>query len=129
PISCRPRFSTPRSSASSPSTRVRKTAHIHRGWPRNREESSTGDLRRKLRDATDITIRTDRQRGPVGCASRGLAPRVKGAIALYLRQAYANHMPDRPLHPRTRAVHHGIRRSQYGEMAEALFLTQGFAYD
>jgi O-succinylhomoserine sulfhydrylase len=32
-------------------------------------------------------------------------------------------------HPRTRAVHHGIRRSQYGEMAEALFLTQGFAYD
>lgn len=33
------------------------------------------------------------------------------------------------LHPRTRAVHHGIRRSQYGEMAEALFMTQGFAYD
>ena len=35
----------------------------------------------------------------------------------------------RPLHPRTKAVHHGTRRSQYGEMAEALFLTQGFAYD
>ena len=34
-----------------------------------------------------------------------------------------------PRHPRTRAVHAGIRRSQYGEMAEALFLTQGFAYD
>ena len=33
------------------------------------------------------------------------------------------------LHPRTRAVHAGTRRSQYGEMAEALFLTQGFAYD
>ena len=33
------------------------------------------------------------------------------------------------LHPRTRAVHHGTRRSQYGEMAEAIFLTQGFAYD
>ncbi|SIQ65045.1 O-succinylhomoserine sulfhydrylase [Paracoccus thiocyanatus] len=33
------------------------------------------------------------------------------------------------LHPRTRAVHHGIRRSQYGEMAEALFMTQGFSYD
>lgn len=31
-------------------------------------------------------------------------------------------------HPRTRAVHAGIRRSQYGELAEALFLTQGFAY-
>ena len=38
-------------------------------------------------------------------------------------------MSQKPLHPRTRAVHHGIRRSQYGEMAEALFLTQGFAYD
>ncbi|MBL9054948.1 MAG: O-succinylhomoserine sulfhydrylase [Rhodobacteraceae bacterium] len=31
-------------------------------------------------------------------------------------------------HPRTQAVHHGTRRSQYGEMAEAIFLTQGFAY-
>ncbi len=30
---------------------------------------------------------------------------------------------------RTRLVHHGIRRSQYGEMAEAIFMTQGFAYD
>ncbi|MTH65385.1 O-succinylhomoserine sulfhydrylase [Paracoccus shanxieyensis] len=38
-------------------------------------------------------------------------------------------MSDKALHPRTRAVHHGIRRSQYGEMAEALFMTQGFAYD
>ena len=28
----------------------------------------------------------------------------------------------------TRAVHGGIRRSSYGEMAEAIFLTQGFAY-
>ncbi|MBK4214639.1 O-succinylhomoserine sulfhydrylase [Paracoccus caeni] len=31
--------------------------------------------------------------------------------------------------PRTQAVHHGTRRSQYGEMAEAIFLTQGFVYD
>ena len=30
---------------------------------------------------------------------------------------------------RTQLVHGGSRRSQYGEMAEALFLTQGFAYD
>ncbi|MCC0076036.1 MAG: O-succinylhomoserine sulfhydrylase [Rhodobacter sp.] len=29
---------------------------------------------------------------------------------------------------RTVAVHGGARRSQYGEMAEALYLTQGFAY-
>ena len=33
------------------------------------------------------------------------------------------------LNPRTRAVHAGTRRSQYGEMAEAVFLTQGFVYD
>ncbi|WP_347266075.1 O-succinylhomoserine sulfhydrylase [Paracoccus sp. (in: a-proteobacteria)] len=38
-------------------------------------------------------------------------------------------MSDKSLHPRTRAIHHGIRRSQYGEMAEALFMTQGFVYD
>lgn len=30
--------------------------------------------------------------------------------------------------PRTRAVHAGTRRSQYGELSEALFLTQGFDY-
>jgi O-succinylhomoserine sulfhydrylase len=33
------------------------------------------------------------------------------------------------LAPRTRAVHAGTRRSQYGEVSEALFLTQGFVYD
>ncbi|WP_114965906.1 O-succinylhomoserine sulfhydrylase [Alkalilacustris brevis] len=31
--------------------------------------------------------------------------------------------------PRTRAVHAGTRRSQYGEMSEAIFLTQGFVYE
>jgi len=30
---------------------------------------------------------------------------------------------------RTKAVHAGTRRSQYGEVSEALFLTQGFVYD
>ncbi len=30
---------------------------------------------------------------------------------------------------RTKLVHEGIRRSQYGEMSEAIFLTQGFVYD
>jgi len=31
--------------------------------------------------------------------------------------------------PRTRLVHAGSRRSQYGEVSEAIFLTQGFVYD
>ncbi len=30
---------------------------------------------------------------------------------------------------RTQAVHGGIRRSQYGEVSEAIFLTQGFVYE
>ncbi len=30
---------------------------------------------------------------------------------------------------RTKLVHEGIRRSQYGEVSEAIFLTQGFVYD
>lgn len=30
---------------------------------------------------------------------------------------------------RTKLVHAGTRRSQYGEMSEAIFLTQGFAYE
>ncbi|MFK7746342.1 MAG: O-succinylhomoserine sulfhydrylase [Roseobacter sp.] len=33
------------------------------------------------------------------------------------------------LNPRTRAVHAGTRRSQYGEVSEAIYLTQGFVYD
>ncbi|AUH33895.1 O-succinylhomoserine sulfhydrylase [Paracoccus tegillarcae] len=37
--------------------------------------------------------------------------------------------PRKDVHPRTAAVHAGTRRSQYGEMAEAIFLTQGFVYD
>jgi O-succinylhomoserine sulfhydrylase len=31
--------------------------------------------------------------------------------------------------PRTKAVHSGTRRSQYGEVSEAIFMTQGFVYD
>ncbi|MFD1794382.1 O-succinylhomoserine sulfhydrylase [Paracoccus aurantiacus] len=38
-------------------------------------------------------------------------------------------MNKRNLHKRSLAVHAGTRRSQYGEMAEAMFMTQGFAYD
>ena len=38
-------------------------------------------------------------------------------------------MNDRNLHKRSLAVHAGTRRSQYGEMAEAMFMTQGFVYD
>lgn len=33
------------------------------------------------------------------------------------------------LKPRTRAIHTGTRRSQYGEVSEAIFLTQGFVYE
>ncbi|MBA4491962.1 O-succinylhomoserine sulfhydrylase [Paracoccus sp. S1E-3] len=38
-------------------------------------------------------------------------------------------MNQRNLHKRSLAVHAGTRRSQYGEMAEAMFMTQGFVYD
>ena len=37
--------------------------------------------------------------------------------------------PNHRWHHRTRAVHAGTRRSQYGEVSEALYLTQGFVYD
>jgi len=37
--------------------------------------------------------------------------------------------PSRNWNARTRAVHSGTRRSQYGEVSEALYLTQGFVYD
>ncbi|MEM7525202.1 MAG: O-succinylhomoserine sulfhydrylase [Pseudomonadota bacterium] len=36
--------------------------------------------------------------------------------------------PVRTLSPRTRMVHEGGERSRHGEMSEALYLTQGFAY-
>ncbi len=37
-------------------------------------------------------------------------------------------MTKKTWHTRTSLVHEGSRRSQYGEMAEAIFLTQGFVY-
>jgi len=36
---------------------------------------------------------------------------------------------DDKWHKSTRAVHSGTRRSQYGEVSEAIFMTQGFVYD
>lgn len=36
---------------------------------------------------------------------------------------------DNKWHKSTRAVHTGTRRSQYGEVSEAIFMTQGFVYD
>lgn len=36
---------------------------------------------------------------------------------------------DKNWKPRTHAVHAGTRRSQYGEVSEAIFMTQGFVYD
>jgi O-succinylhomoserine sulfhydrylase len=38
-------------------------------------------------------------------------------------------LDPKDLHPETRLIHAGILRSQFGETAEALFLTQGFVYD
>ncbi len=37
-------------------------------------------------------------------------------------------LPD-TVSAQTRAVHSGTRRSQYGEVSEAIFMTQGFVYD
>jgi len=37
-------------------------------------------------------------------------------------------MSDTSYRPRTRLVHEGQRRSQYGETSEAIYLTQGFVY-
>ena len=37
--------------------------------------------------------------------------------------------PTNDWKPRTRMVHAGTRRIQYGEVSEAIFLTQGFVYD
>lgn len=38
-------------------------------------------------------------------------------------------MAEKPQGRRTKSVHAGTRRSQYGEVSEALFLTQGFVYE
>lgn len=38
-------------------------------------------------------------------------------------------LPSRTLKPATVAVHEGTLRSQFGEMSEAVFLTQGYAYE
>jgi len=35
---------------------------------------------------------------------------------------------DRPYRPATQMIHEGVNRSAYGEISEAIFLTQGFTY-
>jgi len=44
------------------------------------------------------------------------------------RMTRGRHMSN-DWNPRTQAVHAGTKRSQYGEVSEAIFLTQGFVYD
>lgn len=56
---------------------------------------------------------------------RAYAPKPVGFGAFLLAKGYA--MSDE-WKTRTQLVHQGSRRSQYGEMAEAIFLTQGFVY-
>ena len=41
----------------------------------------------------------------------------------------ASDTPAPKLRPETRLVHDGTLRSQFGEISEALFLTQGHVYD
>ncbi|MEM9262970.1 MAG: aminotransferase class V-fold PLP-dependent enzyme, partial [Pseudomonadota bacterium] len=38
-------------------------------------------------------------------------------------------MKEKPWRTRTKLVHDGVRRSQYGEVSEPIILTQGFVYD
>ena len=38
-------------------------------------------------------------------------------------------MPKETWNRRTKMVHEGTRRRQYGEVSEAIYLTQGFVYD
>jgi len=42
---------------------------------------------------------------------------------------YMSKIPNKNWRPATTLVHGGTLRSQYGEMSEAIYLTQGFAYD
>jgi len=48
------------------------------------------------------------------------------AVGLFRR---ADARMDKDWKPRTKLVHEGVRRSGYGEVSEAIFLTQGFVYD
>lgn len=51
-----------------------------------------------------------------------------GTVAGRRRAARRPRAMSDALKPRTRLVHSGTRRSQFGEMSEAIFLTQGFHY-
>jgi len=52
-----------------------------------------------------------------------------GVFSCVAGRAKGNGKMTKDWNRRTQLVHEGSRRSQYGEMAEAIFLTQGFAYD
>jgi O-succinylhomoserine sulfhydrylase len=57
---------------------------------------------------------------------KGIAPAPFGCPGLFIGRRARTMTKD--WKTRTQLVHEGSRRSQYGEMAEAIFLTQGFVY-
>ena len=60
-------------------------------------------------------------------ASPPLTPQAAFAIARGLGGEGGRAVSD-DWSPRTKLVHGGARRSQYGETSEAIYLTQGFVY-
>jgi len=57
---------------------------------------------------------------------QGVGPGPSGMPGFFIGRSTATMTKD--WKTRTKLVHEGSRRSQYGEMAEAIFLTQGFVY-
>ena len=57
---------------------------------------------------------------------QGICPGTSGLPGFFIAKRAEDMTKD--WKTRTRLVHEGSRRSQYGEMAEAIFLTQGFVY-
>src|SRR5262245_17869825 len=67
-------------------------------------------------------------RGSLFVAAGTGSPRRKRGEHTMADQASTGKRP-RKLRPETELVHGGTLRSQFGEMSEGLFLTQGYAYD
>jgi O-succinylhomoserine sulfhydrylase len=75
-----------------------------------------GDLFTGLRATLNMPLKRSGTKTPDALCGGGFLLREEARMA-------------REWHSRTKAVHEGIRRSQYGEVSEAIFLTQGFVYD
>lgn len=94
-----------------------------------------GDLFTGLRATLNMPLKRTRRATPASLARLNSAPPfIVGGVFYWVRLLHKGALKGKDMSKdtwktRTKLIHDGVRRSQYGEVSEAIFLTQGFVYE